>query len=422
MKNTQPTVFSINFRLNKQRAKNGKPAIYLRLTVDNKRIELATQQYIENKLWDQKNQCAEGTTAEAGEINKQLAIIKADVHKHYRRMIALDRNVTAELLKNEYLGISERQKTFKELMDFYHDRFKEKVVSGKKSKNTLKCIHTTNGKIKEFVKYKFRVSDIPLCDIKVSFTSDFEHFLITKHGLSSNSAMKYIRILKRITKFAVDQGWISTSPIAQFRCSYHEPERDRLTMEEIMILYKKDFDLDRLSEVRDVFVFCCFTGFSYLDVYKLTPQNIVTGIDGGKWIVKDREKTKSTERVPLLSIPLEIIERYKNDYYCQTKNCLLPVNSNQRYNGYLKEIATICKINKYLTTHVARHTFATAVTLENDVPIETVSQMLGHKSIRTTQIYAKVTNRKISNNMRELESKIHNQIAGMLKSSKIITT
>jgi len=133
----------------------------------------------------------------------------------------------------------------------------------------------------------------------------------------------------------------------------------------------------------------------------------VNGIDGGKWIVKDREKTKSTERVPLLPIALEIIERYMNNYYCQVKNRLLPVSTNQCYNAYLKEIAVICKIDKHLTTHVARHTFATSVTLENDVPIETVSQMLGHKSIKTTQIYAKVTQRKMSNNMKALEEKLN---------------
>jgi site-specific recombinase XerD len=253
------------------------------------------------------------------------------------------------------------------------------------------------------VKYKFRVSDILLSDIKISFPFDFEHFLTTKHGLSNNSAMKYIRIFKRITKLAVDQCWLSANPVSQFRCSFDEPARERLTMKEIMTLYHKDISIARLKEVRDVFVFCCFTGFSYIDMYNLTPQNIVTGIDGAKWISKNREKTKTNEHIPLLPIALEILNSYKNDYYCQSKNQLLPVNSNQRYNAYLKEIATICDIKKRLTTHVARHTFATAVTLENDVPIETVSQMLGHKSIRTTQIYAKVTHRKISNNMKELE-------------------
>jgi site-specific recombinase XerD len=406
MKKKKNPVFSINFRLNKQRAKNGKNAIYLRVTVDKKRTEIATKQYIEPKLWDQKLQCVRGVTEEAGKVNRVLNIMKADLQKHYNRLDALDQDITAELLKNEYIGIEERQRTLRELLDFYYTRFKEKVSSGKKAEGTLKNIHTTNEKLKEFVKYQFRVSDIFLIDLKVSFVSNFEHFLTTKQGLSNNSAMKYIYIFKRITKFAIYQAWMGSNPVAQFRCSYQEPTRDRLTMDEIMVLYKKEFSTKRLAQVRDVFIFCCFTGFSYLDVYNLTPQHIVNGIDGCKWVVKERQKTKNVERVPVLPIALEIIERYKDDYYCQVKNCLLPVSTNQCYNGYLKEVAVLCGIEKYLTTHVARHTFATTVTLENDVPIETVSQMLGHKSIKTTQIYAKVTQRKMSNNMKVLEEKL----------------
>ena len=173
-----------------------------------------------------------------------------------------------------------------------------------------------------------------------------------------------------------------------------------------MILYRKNLDIDRLAEVRDVYLFCCFTGFAYQDVANLTKDNIVMGIDGEKWIVKDRKKTNTLERIPSLPISHEIVERYKDHPYCVYHDRLLPVNSNQRFNGYLKEIAIFFGIKKHLTTHTARHTFTTKVTLEHDVPIETVSQMLGHKSIRTTQIYAKVTQRKVSNNMKELKNRL----------------
>ena len=386
--------------------KHGKAAVYLRLMVNNRRAELATHQYIEPRFWDQKMQCVRQESERANEINGRLNIIKANVLKHYNRMVALDLTITSDSIKNAYLGISENDKMLKDLMDFYYSRFKEKVSSGKKAKNTLKSIYTTIEKLKKFVSFQYKVSDVQLKDIKLSFVSNFEHFLTAKQGLTKNSAMKYIRILKRMTKFAVDQDWIKSNRISQFRCTYNEPERDRLTMDEIIILYRKEFSTERLSQVRDVFVFCCFTGFSYLEVYNLTRQHIVNGIDGGKWIAKCREKTKSIERVPLLPISLEIIEKYKDNYYCVAENKLLPVNTNQCYNEYLKEIAIICKIDKRLTTHVARHTFATAVTLENDVPIETVSQMLGHKSIKTTQLYAKVTQRKMSNNMNELKEKL----------------
>ncbi len=409
MKNIRPTNLSTIFRLNRKRVKNGVTTIYLRITVDNKRAELATRYAVINKKWNQRSQAVMGDNEEATEINKGLAIIKADILKHYNRMVALDKTITAELLKNEYLGIREKEKTLKELLDFYHGRFNEKVLIGKKSPNTLKCIHTTNDKIKAFIKNRFKVSDMNLSEIRLSFITELEHYLITRDKLSNNSAMKYIHTFKRIIQFAIDQEWLEKNPVSQFRCTYNPPQRERLTMEEIMKLYNKDLPT-RLAEVRDVFVFCCFTGFGYIDLYKLTPENIVTGIDGVKWVAKDREKTGTNERVPLLPIALEIIDRYKNDLYCQTKGSLLPVNTNQCYNAYLKEIATVCEINKYLTTHIARHTFATTVTLENDVPIETVSQMLGHKSIKTTQLYAKVTQKKISNNMKELKSKIHQQV------------
>ena len=161
-----------------------------------------------------------------------------------------------------------------------------------------------------------------------------------------------------------------------------------------------------MEEVKDVFLFCCFTGYAYLDVFNLTHNNIIQGIDGEKWIVKNRVKNDNPERVPLLPIALEIVEKYKTHPYCEINDRLLPVNSNARFNGYLKEVAAICGIKKHLTTHTARHTFATTVTLEHDVPLETVSQMLGHKSIRTTQLYAKITQRKISNNMKELKNRL----------------
>jgi site-specific recombinase XerD len=397
---------SILFWLNRQRSKNQMPAIYLRFSLDYKRVELATHLHVDPRLWNSEGQCVSGISEEAGEINSKLSIIKDKLHKHYNRLLALDETITAETLKNAYLGIGERQRTLLELLDFYHSRFAEKVATGRKAKNTLKCVHTTNEKIKAFLKYNFHVSDIYLREIKHSFAPNLEHFLVTRQGLSNNSAMKYIRTFKRMIKQAVDQDWMSSNPLSGFKCTYDQPQRDCLTMEEIMILYKKDLHLARLSEVRDVFIFSCFTGYAYRDVLTLTADNVVIGIDGGKWIVKDREKTNSPERIPLLPIASEILERYKNHPYCLYYGCLLPVNSNQCYNGYLKEIADLCGIKKNLTTHVARHTFATTVTLENDVPMETVSQMLGHESIKTTQIYAKVTQREVSYNMRALRKRL----------------
>lgn len=397
--------FAILFWLNKSRCKNNKPAIYLRLSVGGKRVEFSTYQYVEPEMWHSKAQSVKGNSEEARAINRQLASLKGELHRHYSLLVTLGKPVTAEAVKNSYLGIVEHQRTLCEAFDFHNRRFAEKVKVRKKSGRTLKRFEITKDKVVTFLKYHFRVSDKPLSEIKFSFAPDFEHYLTTVQGIGSNMAMKYIKIFKQVLKMSVDQGWIPANPLGGFKCSYEDPQRERLTMEEIMSLYNKDL-IPRLAEVRDIFLFCCFTGYAYTDVLQLTPANIILGIDREKWIVKDRTKTDTPEHVPLMPIALEIIERYKDSPYCKLYGRLLPVNSNQRYNAYLKEIATICGITKHLTTHTARHTFATTVTLENDVPIETVSQLLGHKSIRTTQIYAKITQRKISNNMRSLRQRL----------------
>jgi site-specific recombinase XerD len=396
----------IRFRLFKSRGKNGKFAIYVRFTINQKRVELSTNLYVDPKIWDVTGQFAKGKTEEVQAINRRLNLIKADLNKKHLQLEALGKPITAEILKNLYLGVDENQKSLLEVMNFYYDRFGEKVTSGQKSKHSLKCVYTTREKVKLFLKHQFKRTDMQLKEIKSSFAGDFEHFLMTHEKGCSNTAMKYIRILKRILKFAVDQEWLPAHPLATFKCTYKEPARERLTMEEVVTIYTKEFDVERLTEVRDVFIFSCYTGFAYQDVFSLTADDIITGIDGEKWIVKNRAKTSTPERVPLLPIALDILDKYKHHPWCIDKNRLLPVNSNQCYNGYLKEIARICGVKKHLTTHMARHTFATTITLEHDVPIETVSQLLGHKSIKTTQIYAKVSQKKVSENMRVLKEKL----------------
>jgi len=396
----------LSFRLNKQRIKKGKNVIYLRIKVNQDRSEFSTGQYIEENCWDHKQQQVNSKHPDASTINRILDIMRSDLQKHFSFMLAREENISAESLKNVYLGIKEKEYTLCEAFEMHNRRFAEKVKAGNKSSQTLKRLEITKQKIISFLKYRYKRSDIALKDIKSSLAPDLEHFFTTVQMISGNTAMKYIKILKQVIKMSVENGWLASNPLSGFKCTYEEPERDRLTMEELMIIYNKDLDLERLIEVRDIYLFCCFTGFAYLDVHDLTAENIIIGIDGEKWISKNRTKTKSPERVPLLPIALDIIEKYKNNRYCVLHNKLLPVNSNQRFNSYLKELACICGINKHLTTHTARHTFATTVTLENDVPLETVSQMLGHRSIRTTQIYAKITQKKISNNMNELKRKL----------------
>jgi site-specific recombinase XerD len=218
--------------------------------------------------------------------------------------------------------------------------------------------------------------------------------------------MKHIVRIKKIVSMALKNDWLDKDPFINYRASYEEVNRGYLTREELEILEQKEFTIPRLAKVRDVFIFCCYTGLGYADVEKLTPHDITTGIDGEKWIITFRKKTNHRSPVPLLPKAIEIIDKYKDYPENAAKGKLLPMGSNQRMNGYLKEIADICGISKNLTTHLARHTFATTVTLANGVPIETVSKMLGHSSIKTTQIYSKVVDSKISDDMSLLKKKL----------------
>lgn len=254
-----------------------------------------------------------------------------------------------------------------------------------------------------------KCNDIQLNEIKLSFASEFEHFLTVHHKLQSNTTMKYIKILKQILNYAISLEWIHSNPLNSFRCSYQSPDRVVLTQEEIDVMYNKEMPNTRLEHVRDVFIFACYTGYAFSDVALLESSSIVRGIDGEMWIQANRVKTNVKENVMLLDIPLNIINKYKEHKICIAKNKLLPVISNQHYNSYLKEIAVICNINKHLTSHIARHTFATTVTLANGISLESVSAMLGHASIKTTQIYAKVVQSKLSSEMMGLKERMNKQ-------------
>ena len=223
--------------------------------------------------------------------------------------------------------------------------------------------------------------------------------------------MGHLKYLKKVANIAVTHDWLDKNPFQNFRCTTREVRREFLTPEELQLLAEKPFAMRRLAEVRDIFIFSCYTGYAYSDVLKLTPDHILTGINGKKWIMTQRIKTETRSNVPLLPPALAILAKYAQDPECLARERLLPVKSNQKMNAYLKEVADMCGITKPLTFHIARHTFATTVTLTNGVPIETVSSMLGHKNLRTTQIYAKVVEHKVGEDMDRLEARL-GKVAG----------
>lgn len=280
-------------------------------------------------------------------------------------------------------------------------------LSGKSiSKSTAKRYWTCYNHVEQFINEELKAPDYPMNDINHQFITKFEYFLKTKRECNHNSALKYVNNFKKIIRIALANQWMDRDPFYNYKVQFETVEREFLNEEEVQKLINKDLHLDRLKLVRDMFVFSCYTGLAYSDVKKLSRADITKGIDGGKWIRIKRTKTKSLSSIPLLPVAEEILNRYKDHPEVKDGKYVLPVLSNQKSNAFLKEIAALCGIKKPLTTHLARHTFATTITLTNGVPIESVSKMLGHQDLRTTQHYAKIVDRKISDDMKMLKLKL----------------
>jgi site-specific recombinase XerD len=297
--------------------------------------------------------------------------------------------VNADIIKTILFGNKQKGHTLIEIMKYHNARMKS-LVGQDFAIGTYKRYVVTLGKVKSFMENKYKKYDITLSDLNHAFIADFEFYLKTHDKLEHNTAMKYIKNLKKIVHLAIENEWLDKDPFIRFHCIYRDPKRGYLTQEELDILKNKEFAMPRLTLVKDAFMFSCYTGLAYSDIEILTMDDIKNGIDGEKWITIYRKKTDTRSSIPLLPPAVEIITKYKNHPDTIKKAFLLPMISNQKSNAYLKDIATLCEIDKHLTFHVARHTFAITITLSNDVPIETVSKMLGHTSIKTTQIYSKV--------------------------------
>ena len=389
--------------------KNNKPQLpmYIRIYVDGRKTEISTKHHLAKKDWDRKRLRVKASSKNADLLNNYLSLVETKIQQYFLEYTARGLEVKPSDLKNKFMGIDEKamRKTICQAFDYHNKKMAEKVKAGLITQKTLNRYGFTKDKIVAFMKMQYKKQDMPLSELKLGFVTHFEHFLLTHEKLQSNTAYKYIKNLKRVMNMCVEVEWIDANPFNAFKCSYINPERVVLTQAEIEGMIHKEIDMPRLAKIRDVFIFCCFTGFAYSDVYKLSKDVLTIGIDGEYWITTRRKKTGTRESVPLLPVAMEIVKRYEIDPHCVKYDKLLPVLSNQRYNSYLKELATICGVKKELTSHIARHTFATTVTLSNGVPIETVSKMLGHTKLSTTQIYAKVLDHKVSEDMQVLREK-----------------
>ena len=398
---------SILFWANKARIsqKTLKAPVYARVTINGKRAEISTGKYVEIKNWIANAGRVKGGSEEVRTINRFLDNINIKLYKIYEILKDEQGTVTSNDVKNRFLGKDTVRHSLCDLFSEHNEQVKNLIGKGY-SEGTLKRYQVTFRHLKSYLQKVHNKEDIDVEDIKYSFILKFEYYLKTKKNVGHNATMKYLKNLKKIVTLARKYQWISHDPFIGFKITQLEVEKEFLTKEELAKLMTKDFILERLAQVRDVFIFCCFTGLSFSDVQKLTVKDIQIGLDGEEWIKINRQKTGTPSQIPLLHEAKTMIEKYKTEFGTDLNEKLFPVSSNQKTNAYLKEIGDLCGITKNMTFHMARHTFATTVTLSNGVSIETVSSMLGHKSIRTTQIYAKVVKEKVSREMNELKDKL----------------
>jgi site-specific recombinase XerD len=383
---------------------NGLLPIYVRLTVDGKRLEFSTKKFVEKTRWSNELSKMKGATEEARSINSYLDLMKSKVLDAQMELLHRNEVLSIENFKNKLLGNEERKRMLVPIFEDHNNKIKE-LVGKEYAPGTLERYTTSLKHTIEFMQWKYNISDIDITKIDHAFITDYEFWLRSVRNCANNTAVKYLKNFNKIIKLCLANDWLDKNPFANYKSKVKEVERVYLTEAEIQNIIEKDFKTERLSLVRDIFLFSCFTGLAYIDVKNLTKSHMSYGIDGEKWIFTHRQKTESASKIPILPVTQMIIDKYENHPQCLNEDKLLPILSNQKMNAYLKEIAGVCEIEKELTFHIARHTFATTVTLTNGVPIESVSKMLGHKNLRTTQHYAKVLDKKVSDDMMILREK-----------------
>nr|WP_190809223.1 site-specific integrase [Flagellimonas sp. S3867] len=396
--------FKVLLWQNGAKAKNGLAPIYARITIRGRRAEISTGRNCPVANWDSKTSRIVGRSEGARALNQELERIKHRLHECYKELLDQGTFVDARAVKSRYLGEDRKGRTLLEIVD-YHGQKMEGVFK----EGTLKNYRTTKTYLEGYLLKVLRTRDIYLEQLQYGFIIDFERYLrnsknaLSNKPLTNNGTMKHLERLNKLMNLAVDLEWSERNPFARYSLKFTKYDRSYLTEQELLDFATIKLQKPALSICRDMFVLACYTGLSYIDLKQLTVDRITIGIDGKKWFFLQREKSKQPVKVPLLAKALAILDKYGEDLRIRNS---LPVYSNQKMNKYIREVTDLCGINKHISFHVARHTFATTVTLSNGVPIETVSKLLGHTKLSTTQIYARVLENKISSDMELLENRL----------------
>jgi len=398
---TRTTFSTLFFIKRKKTLRSGEAPIYCRVTVNGIRTEFAIKRSVSTENWDTKRGRAK-SVSRTKQLNQFLDHITSTLYEKQRLIEYAGGIVTAKSLVSAYLGKDEEEKMLVKLFEEHNNNI-ERLIGNGYSKRTLNRYKSSIKHLKEFIVKEYKTPDLPLRSINSKFVNDYEVYLRSDCKCKLNTSSKYLKNLKKVINIGLNNGWISVNPFNGKKLPSENGDRVYLDKSELKKIEKKQFSVDRLNQVKDIFLFCCYTGLAFVDVLGLKPEDIKTGIDGKKWIFKNRQKTKVRFMVPLLENSLALIEKYKETPVCKSKGVVFPVLSNQRMNAYLKEIQDLCGINKTLTTHTARHTFATTVTLAEGVSMEAVSKMLGHSSLDMTKHYAKITEDLISKEMGKIQ-------------------
>ena len=392
------STLAVIFFTRKKRNNPDKLDIYIRITVNQRRAEISLKRDVPVCNWDVLRGRVKGNTPNIERLNGYLEQVYAEIFNAHKQLHLERKLITANAIKLRYLGEDEQHKTLIELVVYHNSTMQMTLKPG-----TLKNYTTTEKYLKQFLKDKRKANDIFLIQLNYRFIVDFEQFIRTyrpkkaRRTCTNNGTMKHLERLMKMTNLALKLEWLDKDPFRNYKLNFVKNERSYLTQREIDLISNTNFKSETYERVKDVFLFSCYTGLSFIDVKELLPTQLLIGIDGNYWLHTKREKTNEAVKIPLLPKAKEIVEKYKRENKINEK--LLPVLSNQKTNKNLKEIAKACGIHKHITFHTARHTFATTVTLSNGVPIETVSKLLGHTKLSTTQIYARVLQKKVGEDM-----------------------
>jgi site-specific recombinase XerD len=396
--------FKLAFYVKRTKAlKDGTIPVYARIIINGKSSEFGLQRNVNPDGWDSQKGRAIPNSKQNKELNNYLEAVKGNIFVKKRELEEQGKILSAEVLKKAYLGIDESNLNLLAIFKDHNDKCKllENIDF---APGTVERYETCFKHVKDFMKKKYRKNDMPLNEVTPMFISDFELYLKTTRKCAHNTTTKYIKNFKKIIRIALANGWMKEDPFRNIKFHLDEVDMAYLNDEELKLLMTKQFALERLQLVKDTYVFCCFAGLAFIDVTNLKYTNIEDK-NGSLWIKVKRQKTKNWCTIPVLEPALKLIDKYRENPRCIANGCVLPVLTNQKMNAYLKEIADLCGINKNLSTHTARHTFATTVTLANHVSMEVVSKMLGHSSINMTKKYARVVDDLVSRDMQKLVGK-----------------